>query len=781
MVGRVRGAGILRFPSLCKALGALALCWTVLVPLTIVGTATASAAIPVQTVPNTSFLNGVACSTSTNCVAVGFMYFSPDLIHEPVVVPISNGTAGTAQLLSDELTTSLSAVACPTATSCLAVGGTVDNSIGGGLVVPITNGIVGTPQAVPNVNLIDIACTSSTQCLAVGHGIVSPSPFFLVPITNGTPGTPEQVTASGSLILNSITCLSATDCLATGAEDVPVGQSSQQEGAALAIINGSPGSVVLDSDVTGFGGGTCPTPTSCLFSGIQTTTSSPVVVPIDGNANPGAAEVVPGESSAGAIACPSLPNSCVLLGENSSQTSPDLVPITNGIPGNPVPIPGTSGLSDITCPTPTSCLATGFVQPSNQLPEGVVLPLSMPSTSVGVPSNGATISGRISLDASASSSFGITSVTYELSGGTLSDQFISSSTPTIVGWLGGPWNTTTVPNGTYTLQSVATDAAGFTATSAPVTVTVNNQPPTTAVLIPSGGATLSGAKALLDASASSAAGIASVTYEVSGNGLSDQVVATGTPSLYGYLAQWNTTAVPNGTYTLQSVATNTVAETTTSSPITITVDNPTPSSSVLIPSNGTSVSGTSSVLDASASPSYSTVTYELSGGTLSDQVIATGTPTLYGWLAEWNTTTVPNGSYILVSVAAYPNGVSTLSAPVSISVDNPPPSTTVSVPANGATESSNSSLVMDAVASPGVTKVVFDLTVAGDVFSASAVPTIYGWIGVIPAMVSEAGPPCEIPFSGSIQSVASYSGGVSGTSAPVSIVYVVNVPSECQV
>jgi hypothetical protein len=37
-----------------------------------------------------------------------------------------------------------------------------------------------------------------------------------------------------------------------------------------------------------------------------------------------------------------------------------------------------------------------------------------------------------------------------------------------------------------------------------------------------------------------------------------------------------------------------------------------------------------------------TVTYELSGGpsNLSDQSIATGSPTYYGWLAQWNTTAV---------------------------------------------------------------------------------------------------------------------------------------------
>ena len=127
---------------------------------------------------------------------------------------------------------------------------------------------------------------------------------------------------------------------------------------------------------------------------------------------------------------------------------------------------------------------------------------------------------------------------------------------------------------------MATDADNNTDTSTPITVTVNNQPPVTAVIIPSNGATQSGATALLDASASSAVGIASVTFEVSGGALSDQVVATATPTLYGWLAQWNTTAVPNGTYTLQSVATDTVAETTKSLPITVTVVNPAPTTTV---------------------------------------------------------------------------------------------------------------------------------------------------------------------------------------------------------
>ena len=108
-----------------------------------------------------------------------------------------------------------------------------------------------------------------------------------------------------------------------------------------------------------------------------------------------------------------------------------------------------------------------------------------------IPSDGTTVSGVQLLDAAASSPVGMASVNFEITGGTLTDQVISGSTPTIYGWL-SQWNTTTVPNGTYKLQSVATDTVPNTVTSAPITIIVNNRPPTTSILIPSSGATLSG-------------------------------------------------------------------------------------------------------------------------------------------------------------------------------------------------------------------------------------------------------------------------------------------------
>ena len=65
--------------------------------------------------------------------------------------------------------------------------------------------------------------------------------------------------------------------------------------------------------------------------------------------------------------------------------------------------------------------------------------------------------------------------------------------------------------------------------------------------------------------------------------------------------------------------------------------------------------------------------------------------------------------------------------------------------------------------------------------SAIATLTIYGWIGAIPAMGSGRANCPPISFPGSIQSVASYSGGVSGTRVPVDISVVVYGVPYCVV
>lgn len=99
---------------------------------------------------------------------------------------------------------------------------------------------------------------------------------------------------------------------------------------------------------------------------------------------------------------------------------------------------------------------------------------AIPSTDVVVPSSGVTVSGpQVVLDATASS--GVTQVQFEVTKGNSNNSVIVTATPTLFGWL-AYFNSTTVPNGTYTVQSVATDSGGETGSSPSVTITVNNPP-----------------------------------------------------------------------------------------------------------------------------------------------------------------------------------------------------------------------------------------------------------------------------------------------------------------
>ena len=140
-------------------------------------------------------------------------------------------------------------------------------------------------------------------------------------------------------------------------------------------------------------------------------------------------------------------------------------------------------------------------------------------------------------------------------------------------------NTSHVRAGAATLLAIASLVA-LTQLPMSSAVSAAGPPPATAVLVPSTGASVAGSF-YLDASASSVVGIASVNFEVTGGSLNDEVVAGSTPTLYGWIGEWNTKSFPNGTYALQSVATDINGISTTSAPITLALDNPTSPTTLL--------------------------------------------------------------------------------------------------------------------------------------------------------------------------------------------------------
>jgi lysophospholipase L1-like esterase len=294
-----------------------------------------------------------------------------------------------------------------------------------------------------------------------------------------------------------------------------------------------------------------------------------------------------------------------------------------------------------------------------------------PTTSVLFPAGGATVSGTAVLDATASDVGYIAGVQFALTGGPLNGTVVGTAVPTIYGYL-FELNTTTVPNGSYTLQSIASDTAGNSGSSVGIPITVDNPPPTTSMVIPSSGGTTVSGTTVFDASAADAGGVAKVQFALTGGTLSQTVVGTATPTIYGYLLGLDTTTVPNGTYTVQSVATDSAGNAGYSPGVQITIDNAPPTTSVVIPSSsGVSLSGTV-VLDAAASGGggVAKVQFALTGGTLNQTVVGTATPTLYGYLFGLNTTTVPNGIYTLQSVASNSVGNTGYSPGVQVTIAN---------------------------------------------------------------------------------------------------------------
>jgi hypothetical protein len=363
----------------------------------------------------------------------------------------------------------------------------------------------------------------------------------------------------------------------------------------------------------------------------------------------------------------------------------------------------------------------------------IIVENTPPATSIVIPASGASVSGgQVTFDAQVPAGVGVNKVEFHLTGGSLNNALIATGSPSYYGWL-AKWNSTTIPNGTYALQSDAYDAAGNQGVSTAVTVIVDNPPPTTSILIPSSGASVSGTQVTLDAGATDSGGVAKVNFSLTGGSLNNDLIATATPTEYGWLASWNSTLVPNGSYTLQSDAYDAAGHQGVSTTVTVIVENTPPTTSILIPSSGASVSGTQVTLDAGASDStgVTKVTFYLSGASLNNDLIATATPTKYGWLASWNSTTVPNGTYTLQSEAYDALGLQGLSTAETVIVDNPPPTTSILIPSSGASVS-GTQVTLDAGAtdSGGVAKVNFSLTGGplNDALIATGTLTYYGWL-----------------------------------------------------
>ena len=662
--------------------------------------------------PGGGRLVGVSCTGPNFCMAVGAVTGSSTTLTESwngqvwSVVP-SPSTSGQADILEG--------VSCVSSTDCVAVG-----SSGSSVLVETWNGfswsIISTPVLGDTADFVSVSCTDSTSidCVAVGSIRSADTGENLVPLAESWDGTTWSAAAVPNMNSNgdftSVSCASATSCMAVGDsyECVPIVQG---DGTSFACLpsemlveswNGTNWSIDTtpnENETDGLFGVSCLAATQCVAMGVSSNTSTGADEALVESWNGTSWSVAYGptlsgtEANADSVSCVSFTN-CMGVGF-SFDPSPGVQEETlalswNGTTSSVVPTPNPSSTFDefdgVSCTSATFCAGVGSTQsplPSTFQPlletwngsSWSVAPSA--TTTVLLPSSpGAAVGGSSAvLDATASASAGVASVQFTLTGGPDNHTVLGTATLTIYGYLFA-WNTKTVPDGTYTLQSLVTDGLGHTASSTGVSVTVDNTPPTTTVVIPSAGASLQGTSGVLDATASAADGvkIAQVQFTLTGAADNQTVLGTATPTIYGYLFAWNTTTVPDGAYTLQSRATDAAGNTAFSPGVGITVANPPPTTTVIIPSAGASLQGTSALLDATASASnglkVAKVQFTVTGGSFNHTVIGTATPTIYGYLFVWNTTTVANGTYAVGSLATDAAGNSGSSAGVSVNVAN---------------------------------------------------------------------------------------------------------------
>src|SRR2546422_5063080 len=113
-----------------------------------------------------------------------------------------------------------------------------------------------------------------------------------------------------------------------------------------------------------------------------------------------------------------------------------------------------------------SLAESGF---SNEVSKAIA-DVTPPTVSITAPAAGVTVASTVTVSASASDNVGVAGVQFKLDG-------VKLGAEDTVAPYSGSWNTTLATSGTHSLTVVARDASGNTATSAAVSVTVDNTPP----------------------------------------------------------------------------------------------------------------------------------------------------------------------------------------------------------------------------------------------------------------------------------------------------------------
>lgn len=314
---------------------------------TALATAT-GAQVGVHSLSSVASLNGVACETQRECLAVG-----TGTNGKGVIVAISDGLP--AKVVTVAGSDGLAAIACPGRNFCVAVGSVGTSArLTGAVIVPVRDGKPATAKVIKGTAAIPdaVSCHASASCWAVGGG-------GSIHIVNGKVAKVYKFAAGPPIRLGGIACSSATFCRVVGGYDTPAGS-----GIVGTLTDGK---VKLEGVAQSLGvfGIACPGSSGCVIVGY----GGPPLYSTGLTAVLRNGQVTKAHQLAStvltAVACPGASSSCVAVGyrEPPGAHGPlggDVVRVTNDVPGKPMKVAGVSQLWGVACPSAGHCVAVGY-------------------------------------------------------------------------------------------------------------------------------------------------------------------------------------------------------------------------------------------------------------------------------------------------------------------------------------------------------------------------------------------------------------------------------------
>ena len=305
-----------------------------------------------------------------------------------------------------------------------------------------------------------------------------------------------------------------------------------------------------------------------------------------------------------------------------------------------------------------------------------------PTVSITAPASNATVSGTLTITATANDNVGVAGVQFKVDNTNIGAE--DTAAPYSVSW-----NSTAVPDGTHTLKAVARDAAGNTSTAS-ITVIVSNggggggdtTPPTVSITSPPNGAWTGGSIEVF-ATANDNVGLRDI--KLWGNGSVFGTITCSGASCSGSI-WWVTGSLAPAAYQVQAVATDTSGNQTISAPVTINKDATSPivpsgaggggggggdttppTVSITSPPNGAWTGGSIEV-SAAANDNVGLRDIKLWGnGSVFGTITCSGTSCTGSiW---WVTGSLAPAAYQVQAVATDTSGNQTISAPVTINKD----------------------------------------------------------------------------------------------------------------